>query len=114
MEEIPKQVAKQLPEDAFIFNTKVVDIQANTIITATGEQIQSDIIIVATEATALISKYKTTTETKHHSVTNVYFEKVAPSNKAVVILNASEKDKIVNNLTVMTNVAQHMHLQGKC
>jgi hypothetical protein len=24
MEEIPKQVAKQLPEDAFIFNTKVV------------------------------------------------------------------------------------------
>jgi hypothetical protein len=36
-------------------------------------QIQSDIVIVATEATALISKYKTT-ETKHHSVTNVYFE----------------------------------------
>ena len=106
MEEIPKQLAKQLPEQAFLFNTKVVDIQANTIITTTGEQIQSDIIIVATEATALISKYKTTTETKHHSVTNVYFEaKVAPSNKAVVILNASEKDKIVNNLTVMTNAS---------
>jgi hypothetical protein len=45
------------------------------IITATGEQIQSDIVIVATEATALISKYKTTTETKHHSVTNVYLQK---------------------------------------
>mgnify|MGYP003653696025 FL=1 len=106
MEEIPKQLAKQLPEHAFLFNTKVVDIQANTIITTTGEQIQSDIIIVATEATALISKYKTTIETKHHSVTNVYFEaKVAPSNKAVVILNASEKDKIVNNLTVMTNAS---------
>jgi hypothetical protein len=67
----PKQL-KQLPEHAFLFNTKVVDIQA--IITTTGEQIQSDIVIVATEATALISKYKTTTETKHHSVTNVYFE----------------------------------------
>jgi protoporphyrinogen oxidase len=78
MEEIPKQLVSSC-QDAFIFNTKVVDIQANTIITATGEQIQSDIIIVATEATALISKYKTTTETKHHSVTNVYFEaKVAP------------------------------------
>jgi protoporphyrinogen oxidase len=114
MEEIPKQVAKQLPEDAFIFNTKVADIQGNTIVTATGEQIQSDIIIVATEATALISKYKTTTETKHHSVTNVYFEaKVAPSNKAVVILNASEKDKIVNNLTVMTNVSKAYAPAGK-
>jgi hypothetical protein len=55
-------------------------------------KIQSDIVI-ATEATALISKYKTTTETKHHSVTNVYFDKVAPSNKAVVILNASRKTK---------------------
>jgi hypothetical protein len=51
---------------------KVADIQANTIVTATGEQIQSDIIIVATEATALISKYKTTTETKHHSVTKYF------------------------------------------
>jgi protoporphyrinogen oxidase len=114
MEEIPKQLSKQLPEHAFLFNTKVVDIQANTIITTTGEQIQSDIIILATEATALISKYKTTTETKHHSVTNVYFEaKVAPSNKAVVILNASEKDKIVNNLTVMTNVSTAYAPAGK-
>jgi hypothetical protein len=34
MEEIPKQLAKQLPEH-FLFNTKVVDIQANTIITTT-------------------------------------------------------------------------------
>ncbi len=114
MEEIPKQLAKQLPEHAFLFNTKVVDIQANTIITATGEQIQSDIVILATEATALIAKYKTTTETKHHSVTNVYFEaKVAPSDKAVVILNASEKDKTVNNLTVMTNVSTTYAPAGK-
>jgi phytoene dehydrogenase-like protein len=114
MEEIPKQLSKQLPEHAFLFNTKVADIQANTIITTTGEQIQSDIIIIATEATALIAKYKTTTETKHHSVTNAYFEsKVAPSNKAVVILNASEKDKIVNNLTVMTNVSTAYAPEGK-
>jgi hypothetical protein len=37
---------------------------------------------------------------------NVYFQTtIAPSNKAVVILNASEKEKVVNNLTVMTNVS---------
>jgi hypothetical protein len=68
----------------------LLDIQANTIITTTGE-IQSDIVIVATEATALISKYKTTTETKHHSVTNVYFEAKSSAVKAVVILNASKE-----------------------
>jgi hypothetical protein len=61
-----------LPEHASCL-TKVVDIQANTIITTTGAT-NRYCIIVATEATALISKYKTTTETKHHSVTNVYFE----------------------------------------
>jgi hypothetical protein len=40
--------------------------------------------------------------------------KVAPSNKAVVILNASEKDKIVNNLTVMTNVSTAYAPAEKC
>jgi hypothetical protein len=68
-----------------------LDIQANKLLQLLVSK-SNRILLLATEATALISKYKTTTETKHHSVTNVYFEtKVAPSNKAVVILNASEK-----------------------
>jgi hypothetical protein len=93
-----KTISQAVARACLLFNTKVVDIQANTIITATRAN-PIGYCYLATEATALISKYKTTTETKHHSVTNVYFEaKVAPSNKAVVILNASEKDKIVNNL----------------
>lgn len=61
---------------------------------------------MATEANDLISKLKNNVETKHRSVTNVYFQAaIAPSNKAVVILNASEKEKVVNNLTIMTNVS---------
>jgi hypothetical protein len=49
---------------------------------------------------------KSNVETEYRSVTNVYFQTtIAPSNKAVVILNASEKEKVVNNLTVMTNVS---------
>jgi hypothetical protein len=45
-----------LPEHAFLFNTKVVDIQANTIITTTGAN-PIGYCYLATEATALISKY---------------------------------------------------------
>jgi hypothetical protein len=61
-----------LPEHAFLFNTKVVDIQANTIITQLPvKQIQSDIVIVATEAAALISKCKL--HKLISIVTNVYF-----------------------------------------
>jgi hypothetical protein len=57
----------------------LLDIQANTIITTTGE-IQSDIVIVATEATALISKYK---QLQKPSITQLLMfilkQKVAPS-----------------------------------
>jgi hypothetical protein len=56
-----------------LYLTKVADIQETQLLQLQVNN-QSD-IIVATEATALISKYKTTTETKHHSVTNVYFSK---------------------------------------
>ncbi|NRS88737.1 phytoene dehydrogenase-like protein [Flavobacterium sp. 7E] len=114
MEQIPKQLASQLPEGCLVFSTKVNDIKDNIIYTNSGTEIQSDIIIIATEATALISKFRSTVETKHHSVTNVYFQaNKAPSDKAVVILNASEKEKIVTNLTVMTNVSKAYAPAGK-
>jgi protoporphyrinogen oxidase len=114
MEEIPKQLAIQLPADTFLYNTKVVDIRENSIFTNTGAEIKSDIIILATEANELVSKLKSNVETKYRSVTNVYFQTtIAPSNKAVVILNASEKEKVVNNLTVMTNVSTAYAPAGK-
>jgi protoporphyrinogen oxidase len=114
MEEIPRQLANQLPADSFLYNTKVVDIRDNTIFTNSGAEIKSDIIILATEANDLISKIKNNVETQHHSVTNVYFQTtVAPSKKAVVILNASEKKKVINNLTVMTNVSKAYAPAGK-
>ncbi|MFT4983504.1 MAG: phytoene dehydrogenase-like protein [Flavobacterium sp.] len=114
MEEIPKQLASQLPADTFLYNTKVVDIRENSIFTNTGAEIKSDIIILATEANELVSKLKSNVETEYRSVTNVYFQTtIAPSNKAVVILNASEKEKVVNNLTVMTNVSTAYAPVGK-
>jgi protoporphyrinogen oxidase len=114
MEEIPKQLAIQLPADTFLYNTKVVDIRGNSIFTSTGAEIKSDIIILATEANEFVSKLKSNVETEYRSVTNVYFQTtIAPSNKAVVILNASEKEKVVNNLTVMTNVSSAYAPAGK-
>ena len=114
MEEIPKQLAIQLPADTFLYNTKVVDIRESSIFTCSGAEIKSDIIILATEANELVSKLKSNVETQYRSVTNVYFQTtIAPSNKAVVILNASEKEKLVNNLTVMTNVSTAYAPAGK-
>jgi hypothetical protein len=54
MEEIPKQLAIQLPADTFVH--KVVDIR-ESIFTSSGAEIKSDIIL-ATEANELVSKLK--------------------------------------------------------
>lgn len=114
MEEISKQLADQLPSDAFMFHTNVTAIQDTTIVTSEGLEITSDVIVMATEANALLSKYKENATTKHHSVTNVYFQAtVAPSDQAVVILNASENKQWVNNLTVMTNISKAYAPEGK-
>lgn len=114
MEEIPKQLVKQLPDGCIQYNTTVTAIEGNTIITANGEKIISNTILIATEANSFLAKYKPETILAHQSVTNVYFETlVAPSDKAVVILNASSNRKIVNNLTVMSNVSKQYAPEGK-
>jgi hypothetical protein len=57
MEEIPKQLAIQLPADTFFVQYKI-DIRENSIFTSSGAEIKSDIIILATEANELVSKLK--------------------------------------------------------
>ncbi len=114
MEEIPKQLLAQLPSDCVQYNTTVKTIEGNTITTENGEKITADSILIATEANKFLAKYKPEISLAHHSVTNVYFEAVeAPSDKAVVILNASNTKEIVNNITVMSNVSSHYAPAGK-
>ncbi len=106
MEEIPKQLVAMLPENSIIYNVKVTGIENNKVISQNGATYKSDKIIVATEATGFAKYIIPQDKTKSQQVTNVYFEtNLAPTKKAVVILNASSNKKWVNNLTVMTNVS---------
>ncbi|MEO0060098.1 MAG: hypothetical protein RLZZ312_1745 [Bacteroidota bacterium] len=113
MAEIPKQLAAQIPADYFVFNTKVKSIENSSIQTET-ETFETNIIIVATEATTSIAGLPRRFATDHHSVSNIYFvASIAPTNKAVVILNASVSRKFVNNITVLTNVSKDYAPDGK-
>lgn len=106
MEEIPKQLVEMLPVNSIQYSVKVSAIENNTIICEEGTTFEADKIIIATEAIGLASTYIPKTKQNFHQVTNVYFEaKIAPTKKAVVILNASTDKKWVNNLTVMSNVS---------
>lgn len=114
MEEIPKQLAAMLPENSIQLNTKVRAIENKTIYLENGSQMDSDIILIATEATGVAGNYIAQQKQQSHSVTTVYFEATkAPTTKAVVILNASENKKWVNNLTVMSTISNQYAPKGK-
>ena len=114
MEEIPKQLIQLLPKDSILYHHKVTSIENNTIICENGSKFLSDKIIIATEATGFVSNYIAETKQNFHQVTNAYFEaKLPPTDKAIVILNASTNKKWVNNLTVMSNVSDKYAPKGK-
>ena len=114
MEEIPKQLVAMIPENTIHYNVKVTSIENNRIICENGKIFQSDKIIIATEATGFASNYIPKSKQNFNQVTNVYFEaNVAPTKKAVVVLNASNTKKWVNNLTVMTNISKKYAPENK-
>ena len=112
MEELPKQFVAQLPENSIVYNSKVLKIIENSVFTSDGSEYKADTIVIATEATELAQHYLPIA--KYHQVTNMYFEApLAPTKKAVVILNAATNKKWVNNLTVMTNISKKYAPIGK-
>ncbi len=114
MEEIPKQLVEMLPKNSIQYNLKVNTIENKKIIYENGQEIKTDIVIIATEAIGLASAYISKEKQSFHQVTNVYFQaKIAPTEKAVVVLNASTDKKWVNNLTVMSNVSNKYAPTGK-
>jgi phytoene dehydrogenase-like protein len=114
MEEIPKQLVAMLPENSIRYNIKVSAIENNKIICENGQAFHTDKIIIATEATGFASEYISKNKQNFNQVTNVYFEaKVAPTEKAVVVLNASVNKKWANNLTVMTNISAEYAPENK-
>jgi len=114
MEEIPKQLVTMLPENSIRYNLKVSAIEKNKIICEDGTILEAYKIIIATEAVGLASSYIPKTKQNFHQVTNVYFEaKIAPTQKAAVVLNAATNKKWANNLTVLSNISNQYAPTGK-
>ncbi|QBN18674.1 NAD(P)/FAD-dependent oxidoreductase [Flavobacterium nackdongense] len=114
MEEIPKQLVAMLPENSIQYNVKVSAIENNKIICEDGTILDADKIIIATEAIGLANTYISKTKQNFHQVTNIYFEaKIAPTQKAVVVLNAATNKKWANNLTVLSNISSQYAPSGK-
>lgn len=114
MEEIPKQLVAMLPEGSILFHKQVIDIKGNTIITEDGTVIEANQILLATTANNFTQKFFPKQKMTSRQVTNIYFEaNDAPTEKAVVVLNASTNKKWVNNMTVVSNVSKAYAPKGK-
>ena len=115
MEEIPRQLVAQLPPDAVLFNKHVRSVNEQQVSTDTGETFSAPLILVATEPTSFVSRYFPggKKEMQYHSTTQVYLTAdTAPFTKSMIALNA-EPRRLVNNFTVMNQVAPAYAPEGK-
>ena len=114
MEEIPKQLVSQLAESSIQYHKNVTKIAGNTLTLENGTTFEANQIIIATNANEFTKQFLPNQKTTAQQVTNVYFEaRIAPTKKAVVVLNASSNKKWVTNLTVLSNVSKTYAPVGK-
>ena len=115
MEEIPRQLVAQLPPDAVLFNKHVRSVNEQKVSTDTGETFSAPVILVATEPTSFVSRYFSggKRDMKYQSTTQVYLTAdTPPFTKPMIALNATG-DRLVNNFTVMNQVAPAYAPEGK-
>ena len=114
MEEIPKQLVALLPKSSILYHKKASGISGNSVTLEDGTVFEANKILIATNANEFTKQFVPDQKTSAQKVTNVYFEApIAPTKKAIVILNASANKKWVNNLTVLSNVSAAYAPVGK-
>ncbi len=104
MEEIPKQLAKALPQKSIICNAVVNKILGQKVYLEDGSSFEAPNIVVATEATGIV-KGLTKVKTSHQSTTHFHFiTQEAPIRPPLIALNTNKK-RIANNICTINKVA---------
>ena len=112
MEAIPKQLAASLPKDAIQLQAKVAKIEGQTVYLTDGSSISAPNIIVATEATGLVSEL-TAVKTQHQSTVHLHFiANEPPIEKPLIALNINV-NRLTNNICVINQVAAGYAPVGK-
>ncbi|WP_116769132.1 NAD(P)/FAD-dependent oxidoreductase [Maribacter litoralis] len=103
MEEIPKQLVRQLQNTSINYNTAVASISEKEILLANGTKIESDFTIVATEPSQLIRNLKNQA-TEWHSCDTLYFETENRKINKKLIGLLPETDSLINNIFYPTSL----------
>lgn len=101
---IPDQLASRLKNSNFIFNTKAVKVNENSITLEDGKEILSDFTIIATDAIGLIPE-KNSKKTKWKSCSNLYFTTNEKLYKKPLIGLVADQESLVNNIFYHNSLA---------
>lgn len=114
IEAIPQQLANNFDKKSFILNKAVESFENKKVVLNTGETIDADIFIVATDYNSLFHKVKKEPIIKNYrSTTCMYFSSnTKPFTEPMVCVNASNP-KLVNNMVVLTNLYKGFAPAGK-
>ncbi len=101
MQAIPNQLAKNLRNTTFHFNTSVEKVEDNFITLSSGEKVEYDYVIITTDPSHFIGNLNNQTQ-KWKRVDNLYFEvKTRVINMPMIGLLA-EKNTLINNFHYTT------------
>ncbi len=103
IEEIPKQLLRQLKNTTINYHTAVSSIVENKIILADGKEIESDFTIIATEASNLIQNLKNQA-IEWQSCDTLYFETKQRTIKKPLIGLIPDQNAIINNIFYHTSL----------
>lgn len=105
MQEIPRQLAGELPADTVRTGVRVARVDARTVSLESGEQIRAGAVVVATEGPEAMRLLPGVHTPGSVAVTCLYFAAPEPPVDEAIIVLAGEPSGLVNNLAVMSEVA---------
>ncbi|WP_338764587.1 NAD(P)/FAD-dependent oxidoreductase [Bernardetia sp. ABR2-2B] len=107
MEEIPRQLASVLPNDAIITNERVVSINKNVATTESGNEFEARSVLIATENNEFSQSYRAnlTQDATTRGTTNLYFSMDKSIVKRPILCLNSLENRLVNNFVVMSDIS---------
>lgn len=107
MEEIPRQLASSLPDDAIITDERVVSINKNVATTESGNEFEARSILIATENNEFSESYRAnlTKNSATRGTTNLYFSMDKSILRRPILCLNSLENRLVNNFVVMSDIS---------
>ncbi len=113
MQEIPRQLAEDLPADVVRLDCPVASLERQEVILASGERLQPRVVIIATDAPSARKLLHDTYPASGRSVRCCYFDADEPPVKEPILVLNGDGEGPINNLCVPSQVSRRYAPDGR-